>query len=223
MAAARRQPSAIREMSNTSFLKKFISRYFNIHVILAQLFQRSPPSTISFAGGSPNVSLFPFKDATITLTDDTTIKLDPSAMAKALQYLPTPGLPDMLTWFRKLQEHYHHPKDFDSYDLCITTGSMEGLAKVFELLLNQGDPILIDSPCYSGSLDFLRAFGADIHSIPTDSFGMSAKHLEETLFNWNDKNRLPKALYTIPNGSNPTGTTMSVERKKEIYRQSTGN
>ena len=62
---------------------------------------------------------------------------------------------DLLQWFKKLQDRYHRPIDFKRYDLCVTNGSMEGLSKVFELLLNPEEPILVDSPCYSGSLDFV--------------------------------------------------------------------
>ncbi|CAF0950032.1 unnamed protein product [Adineta steineri] len=160
-AAARRQPSAIREAT--------------------QLFARSPPSTISFAAGNPNVALFPFKEATITLKDDTTIQLDSSDMSKALQYLPTPGQADLLEWLRKLQVRYHSPIDFKRYELCVTNGSMEGLSKAFELVLNTTESILVDSPCYSGSLDFLRGFGANIISINTDSNGMSAEYLNNIL------------------------------------------
>ncbi|CAF3771015.1 unnamed protein product [Rotaria sp. Silwood1] len=107
--------------------------------------------------------------------------------------------------------------DFNRYDLCITNGSSEGVAKVFELILNPGDAILIDSPCYPGSLDFLLAYGVDIISIETDSNGMSAEHLNETLSNWPNSKGLPKTLYTISTGSNPTGASMSLERKINIY------
>jgi kynurenine/2-aminoadipate aminotransferase len=62
---------------------------------------------------------------------------------------------NLLEWLKKLQTHYHSPIEFKRYDLCITNGSMEGLSKVFELVLNPTDPILVDSPCYSGSLDFV--------------------------------------------------------------------
>lgn len=62
---------------------------------------------------------------------------------------------NLLEWLKKLQVHYHVPREFKRYDLCITNGSMEGLSKVFELVINPDDPILVDSPCYSGSLDFV--------------------------------------------------------------------
>jgi len=46
---------------------------------------------------------------------------------------------------------------------------------------------------------------------------MSAEYLNQILSNWSDSNNLPKVLYTIPNGSNPTGASMSLDRKKDIY------
>ncbi len=54
-------------------------------------------------------------------------------------------------------------------------------------------------------------------SIETDSNGMNAEYLNRILSNWSDSNNLPKVLYTIPNGSNPSGASMSFERKKDIY------
>jgi kynurenine/2-aminoadipate aminotransferase len=46
---------------------------------------------------------------------------------------------------------------------------------------------------------------------------MNAEYLNRILLNWSDSNNLPKILYTIPNGSNPTGASMSLDRKKDIY------
>jgi kynurenine/2-aminoadipate aminotransferase len=46
---------------------------------------------------------------------------------------------------------------------------------------------------------------------------MNAEYLNRVLSNWSDPNNLPKVIYTIPNGSNPTGASMSLERKKDIY------
>ncbi len=63
----------------------------------------------------------------------------------------------------------------------------------------------------------LRGLGADIVSIDTDSNGMSAENLNRILSNWSNSNSLPKILYTIPNASNPTGVSMSLDRKKDIY------
>lgn len=46
---------------------------------------------------------------------------------------------------------------------------------------------------------------------------MNAEHLDDVLSNWSNTKALPKALYTIPNGSNPTGTSMTLKRKQHIY------
>lgn len=54
-------------------------------------------------------------------------------------------------------------------------------------------------------------------SIDTDSRGMSCEHLLNVLRTWPDKRRFPRALYTIPTGSNPTGASMDLERKQRIY------
>ena len=77
-------------------------------------------------------------------------------MEKFLFFLSIYRQADLLEWFKKLQNRYHSPIDFKRYELCITNGSMEGLSKVFELVLNSSEPILVDSPCYSGSLDCVR-------------------------------------------------------------------
>jgi kynurenine/2-aminoadipate aminotransferase len=46
---------------------------------------------------------------------------------------------------------------------------------------------------------------------------MNVEHLNRVLTNWSDQQCLPKALYTIPNGSNPTGASMTLKRKQDIY------
>ena len=63
----------------------------------------------------------------------------------------------------------------------------------------------------------LRGFGAEIVGIDTDANGMNAEHLNQVLSNWSRPGGLPKVLYTIPNGSNPTGASMDLQRKKDIY------
>lgn len=64
----------------------------------------------------------------------------------------------------------------------------------------------------------LKGFGADIHCVNVDSDGMSSQHLQQILSDWPVTKTKPKVLYTIPNGSNPTGASLSLKRKKEIYQ-----
>ena len=79
-------------------------------------------------------------------------------MEKALQYSATAGLPDLVAWLKELQ-YKSHGRAADSFDLCVGGGSQEVLTKALEMLLNDGDPILIEAPAYSGTLAFLRPLG----------------------------------------------------------------
>ncbi|KAJ7420070.1 Kynurenine/alpha-aminoadipate aminotransferase, mitochondrial [Willisornis vidua] len=141
-----------------------------------------------------------------------------------------PRIPELLSWLKDFQRSLHDPPTANyspeqgQMEVCVTTGSQEGLCKVFEMLINPGDNILLDAPTYSGTLAALRPLGCNIINVPSDQHGIIPKALKEILSTWSSddvKNRshhLPKFLYTIPNGCNPTGNSLSTERKKEIYQ-----
>ncbi|XP_043369314.1 kynurenine/alpha-aminoadipate aminotransferase, mitochondrial-like isoform X4 [Dermochelys coriacea] len=126
--------------------------------LLTELMQKSPPSLISLAGGVPNPNTFPFKMATITTRDGTTVDIGEDLMKRALQYSPSAGIPELLSWLKDLQKSLHNPPtakfspDQGQMEICVTTGSQEGLSKVFEMLINPGDNILLDAPTYPGTL-----------------------------------------------------------------------
>ncbi|TNN46699.1 Kynurenine/alpha-aminoadipate aminotransferase, mitochondrial [Liparis tanakae] len=172
----------------------------------AELQQRSPPSLISLAGGAPNPNTFPFQSASIKLKSGATLTFDETTMKRALQYSASNGIPELLTWMKSLQEDLHKPPS--PTDMCVTTGSQEGLCKVFEMLVNPGDNVLLDAPTYSGTLA---------------AHGMIPAGLKEVLSRWDPSevqkpgSTAPKILYTIPNGGNPTGASMSAQRKQEVY------
>uniref|UniRef100_A0A2D4KZS1 Kynurenine/alpha-aminoadipate aminotransferase, mitochondrial n=2 Tax=Micrurus TaxID=8634 RepID=A0A2D4KZS1_9SAUR len=198
--------------------------------VLTELMQQSPPSLISLAGGAPNSNTFPFKTATFIIKDETRVEIKEELMKRALQYSASAGIPELLSWLKDLQKTVHNPPTVDyspqegQMEMCITTGSQEGLCKVFEMLINPGDNILLDAPTYPGTLAALRPLGCNIINVPSDQHGMIPKALKEVLFRWDPedvkklKNDTPKFLYTIPNGCNPTGASLTTERKKEIYQ-----
>ncbi|XP_063166372.1 kynurenine/alpha-aminoadipate aminotransferase, mitochondrial [Candoia aspera] len=198
--------------------------------VLTELMQQSPPSLISLAGGAPNSNTFPFKTATIIIKDETRVEIKEELMKRALQYSASAGIPELLSWMKDLQKSFHNPPTADyspqegQMEMCITTGSQEGLCKVFEMLINPGDNILLDAPTYPGTLAALRPLGCNIINVPSDQHGMIPTALKEVLSRWNSedvkklKNDTPKFLYTIPNGGNPTGASLTTERKKEIYQ-----
>ncbi|XP_035408698.1 kynurenine/alpha-aminoadipate aminotransferase, mitochondrial isoform X3 [Cygnus atratus] len=198
--------------------------------LLTELMQRSPPSLISLAGGAPNPNVFPFKKATVAIGHGNAVEIGEDLMKRALQYSASAGIPELLSWLKKFQRNLHNPPTANyspeqgQMEMCITTGSQEGLCKVFEMLINPGDNILLDAPTYAGTLAALRPLGCNIINVPSDQHGIIPKALKGILSAWSPediKNRshsLPKFLYTIPNGCNPTGNSLTAERKKEIYQ-----
>uniref|UniRef100_A0AAY4BL09 Aminotransferase class I/classII large domain-containing protein n=1 Tax=Denticeps clupeoides TaxID=299321 RepID=A0AAY4BL09_9TELE len=207
--SAARRPSAIR--------------------ILTELQQRSPPSLISLAGGAPNPDTFPFQFATIKVKNGDSIVFDEATMKRALQYSASPGIPELLSWMKGLQKSLHNPPTLayspenGQMEMCVTTGSQEGLCKVFEMLVNPGDNVLLDAPTYSGTLAALLPLGCNIINVPSDQHGMIPEALGDILSRWDPADAhapgssVPRVLYTIPNGGNPTGASMTARRKQEVY------
>ncbi|XP_069832699.1 kynurenine/alpha-aminoadipate aminotransferase, mitochondrial isoform X3 [Dendropsophus ebraccatus] len=139
-------------------------------------------------------------------------------------------VPELVSWLRELQKKLHNPPtlayspDKGQMAMCITTGSQEGLSKAFDMLVSPGDNVLIDAPTYSGTLAAIKPLGCNLIGVPTDQHGIIPRALKDILSNWApedvhipEKNS-PKILYTIPNGGNPTGASLTTERKVEIYK-----
>ncbi|TPX59416.1 hypothetical protein SpCBS45565_g07746 [Spizellomyces sp. 'palustris'] len=174
---------------------------------------------ISLGGGNPNPTTFPFKELSFTLKDEAgggEIHVESGDLQKALQYSPTNGIPEFVAWLKELQTSEHSPL-YDSFDVCVGNGSQDVLTKAFEMLLAEGDNLLIESPAYVGSLAFLKPLGCKFVEVPVDKDGLDSNKLEEILSGWKDVRTRPKVLYTVPVGGNPTGVSTSVERKRKMY------
>ncbi|XP_034086291.1 kynurenine/alpha-aminoadipate aminotransferase, mitochondrial isoform X1 [Gymnodraco acuticeps] len=216
------KPSYARIMNYARFLTAVsAARKPSAIRMLTELQQRSPPTMISLAGGAPNPNTFPFLSASFGLKDGQTLNFDEALMKRALQYSASNGIPELLTWMKKLQKDLHNPPS--PMDMCVTTGSQEGLCKVFEMLVNPGDNVLLDAPTYSGTLAALQPLGCNLINVSSDQHGMIPAALKEVLSRWDPSevhkpgSTAPKILYTIPNGGNPTGASMTTQRKQEVY------
>uniref|UniRef100_A0A673ND17 Kynurenine/alpha-aminoadipate aminotransferase, mitochondrial n=1 Tax=Sinocyclocheilus rhinocerous TaxID=307959 RepID=A0A673ND17_9TELE len=197
--------------------------------VLTELQQRSPPSLISLAGGSPNPNTFPFQSASIKVKGGEALVMDEPLMKRALQYSGSYGIPELLSWMKDLQKSLHNPPttgyspERGQMEMCVTTGSQEGLCKIFEMLVNSGDNVLLDAPTYSGTLAALQPLGCNLINVASDQHGMIPADLRKILERWDPADAqkpgssVPRVLYTIPNGGNPTGASMTCERKQEVY------
>ncbi|XP_022084401.1 kynurenine/alpha-aminoadipate aminotransferase, mitochondrial-like [Acanthaster planci] len=196
---------------------------------LTEILQQSPPGTISMATGLPNVEQFPFREATFQLMDRTNMHLNASEMKKALQYTATPGLPELRDWLIDMQMKIHNPPTLDSsnedsqMDLIVSTGSQHALSTSCEMLLAKGDNVLTSSPLYPGTVAILRPLGVEFLTIKVDGDGMVPDRIREVMSQWDpeegqsESSDIPRVLCVVPNGDNPSGAGLTLERKKDIY------
>ena len=131
---------------------------------------------------------------------------------------PLQGYPPLQSWFTQLTQELHHPPS--NTDTVITPGATAALDGVLRLLLNPGDPILLEEYTYSHALEslFIPA-GYELLSVPLDHEGLCPKALDALLQERHAAGLpLPRVLYTIPTGQNPTGVSVSPERRVEVYK-----
>src|ERR687894_608727 len=85
--------------------------------------------------------------------------------------------------------------------VLVTNGSMQADAFLFQLLVNPGDPVVVESPTYDRTLLNLRNRGADIRMVPLDTDGIDTDALRSLL----ERGVKPKLAHIIPNFQNPAG------------------
>ncbi|WWC63874.1 uncharacterized protein I303_106479 [Kwoniella dejecticola CBS 10117] len=196
---------------------------------LEELETQSTDPHATSAAGRPNPTTFPFSSITLNLKSPLdgssngdgngqaeSITIDTEDLDIALQYSPSPGLAKLVKWAVDLQSHVHNKKKDESWTVSFGSGSQDMMAKAFHTLLNPGDPVLLETPVYSGVLPPLRLLGAEMIEVDVDEKGGSAKNLEKILSEWPEGKKRPRVLYTSPVGNNPSGCSAPRERKLEI-------
>ncbi|SOZ17183.1 PLP-dependent aminotransferase family protein [Cupriavidus taiwanensis] len=164
----------------------------------------SRPGMISFAGGSPASSLFDVEGlerAARTAFQDSTA---------CLQYGATGGAASLRSEVIKLMER--RGVAASDGELLVTTGSQQAFDLLLRVLVAPGDTVLLDEPAYPATLQALKLQGAKIVSVPSDSNGLDVDALDNMLSVGAIQPR-PKLLYTVPSFANPTGATLSRDRR----------
>eukprot|EP00516_Mucochytrium_quahogii_P007221 CAMPEP_0203756388 /NCGR_PEP_ID=MMETSP0098-20131031/9690_1 /ASSEMBLY_ACC=CAM_ASM_000208 /TAXON_ID=96639 /ORGANISM=" , Strain NY0313808BC1" /LENGTH=423 /DNA_ID=CAMNT_0050648261 /DNA_START=95 /DNA_END=1366 /DNA_ORIENTATION=+ len=191
-----RQPSAIRA------LMPYLSR----------------PGTISLGGGMPNSSTFPIAGIKIELKDGSQVSV--ANVDQALQYSGSNGISQFVEYLDELQRTVHKHPHAEEQSILVSTGSQDALTKTFDLFLDQGDSLLLEEFTYSGSLAYLAPMDLNLVSVKTDSGGILPSSLDSIMKNWSTAGlgkKKPRILYTIPTGSNPTGISIDLQRRKDLY------
>jgi len=164
----------------------------------------SQPGMISLAGGLPAPETFP-KEIIKSLASHVIEKYD----STAFQYGPTEGLKPLresLVGFlteRSVSASYEN--------IGIVSGSQQFLDLIARAFINPGDYIAVESPTYIGAVDAFLPYQPKFLEIETDNDGIIPSDLEKKL-----KQKNVKFLYLIPTFQNPTGKSMSNERREKI-------
>jgi len=171
----------------------------------------SRPEVVSLAGGMPDVSAMD-NDAIRSAFDS----LMSSRPQYALQYGGGQG--DL-----RLREQICQIMELDGVhgsveDLMITTGSQHALELISDLFLDQGDVVLVESPSYVGAVGIFRHKEALIEHVFTDHDGLSPDALEEAVERLKADGKKIKLLYVVPNFANPSGVTLSEERRQRVLQ-----
>lgn len=162
------------------------------------------PDLISFAMGAPATDLLPVRDFREAM--NRVLRRDGG---EALQYDEAGG-------YRPLRGAIAHLLAAEGIatrarEVLATSGSQQGLDVAARVLTKPGDLVLTESPTYLGALDVFRANGLRVVGVPVDGEGMRVEVLEEALGSC-----VPRLIYTIPEFQNPTGVTMSLQRRRRL-------
>jgi 2-aminoadipate transaminase len=100
--------------------------------------------------------------------------------------------------------------------VIVTNGSSHALALAAELLVDVGDPVIVEAPTFSGTLYNLRRFGPELIGVSLDDEGIRTDEVEDRLKDLARQGRRAKLIYTIVNFQNPAGMTQSLRRRTEL-------
>ncbi len=167
----------------------------------------SDPSVISLSAGNPAPEAFPAKELA-----EISANLMAEHPVDALQYSITEGyapLRDRMTQYMKTAHNIGRPFD----QLLITSGAQQVMDLAAKSLCNEGDVVLCEAPSFIGALNTFRSYKARLRGIPMESDGMDMAELEKAL----REEANVRFIYTIPNFQNPSGITMSMEKRRQLY------
>ncbi|MEG2073958.1 MAG: PLP-dependent aminotransferase family protein [Angelakisella sp.] len=168
----------------------------------------SDPNVISFAAGNPAPEAFPVK----SIENIIAIIMGDTPVA-ALQYSVSEGYAPLREAARSFACTREQNLAGGDDSLIIVSGAQQGIDLTIKCLINEGDTVLSETPSFVSALNTIRSYGANLVGIPMDSDGIDLALLEKALCEQPNV----KLLYTIPNFQNPTGITMSPERRKAVY------
>jgi DNA-binding transcriptional MocR family regulator len=155
--------------------------------------------TIAFTRGVPAPELLP--DAQLAECFAAVLEADPVG---TLQYGQQPGYGPLR---RLLAERYRVGEDA----VFVTNGSLQLMDLLAAHLIKPGDSVLVEQPSYDRAIGVYRKRGARVIGIPLEHDGLDVGRLETQL-----RRQVPAFLYLIPDFQNPSGLTLSLEKRRRV-------
>ncbi|MEG0691983.1 MAG: PLP-dependent aminotransferase family protein [Oscillospiraceae bacterium] len=165
------------------------------------------PTVISFAAGNPAPEAFPVK-----MIEQITAEIMAENPIGALQYSISEGYTPLRDKLKdQVKTRYDIGEDFD--DLIITSGAQQAIELACKVMCSKGDTLICENPSFIGSLNAFKSYEVNLVGVDMESDGINIQKLEEAI----KQNPNTKVLYLIPNFQNPSGTTMSLQKRQAAY------
>ena len=168
------------------------------------------PGMKSLAGGWPDPAVFPADD----IIRMTTEKLQKHA-DQVLQYGTTEGLSELRQELARLSAVLYGIECSPDH-ILVTAGSAQGMDLACRVIINPDDVIFVGMPTYFGGTGAVMAACGELQGVEIDDDGMNTRHLETRLLALKKSGKRAKGIYVIPNFQNPTGTTLSLQRRQHL-------
>ena len=185
---------------------QFATRLQNIETsAIRELFKLlGKPGIISFAGGFPDPALFDVEG--IRQSTAAVLANNPGPV---LQYGATEGYQPLREGISGFMTGKGATATPDG--LIVTTGSQQALDLLGKAMISPGDKVIVEAPTFLATIQCFRLYGADLVSAPIDADGVQVDVLEQLI-----EQHKPKLVYLIPTFGNPSGATLSLERRKRV-------
>ena len=200
------------------------------------------PGLVSLGGGLPSAEYFPCEEISFKVPSlgqfsskqnghaprsevltagkhDLAENLSLYDIETAFQYGQGHGAAQFLRWLVEHTEIVHDPP-YNDWSCTMSIGSTSATDMAFRMFCNPGDYILTETFTFPSMCEAARPMGIRIAGVGMDEHGMLPESLDDILTHWDEaKRRGPKpfVMYTVPSGQNPTGSTQTFQRRKEIY------
>lgn len=168
------------------------------------------PGVISFAGGLPFSGLFPIEE----VKEIVVAVLDKEGEI-ALQYGPTEGDSRLIQFLAQWMREKEGVEIGDD-NVLIVSGAQQALDLIGKIFIDPGDPVILGLPSYLGGIQAFNSFRANMIGAPLDKEGMDMNVVESVLKANRMKNRRVKFVYVVPDFQNPSGVTLSLERRQKL-------